>query len=71
MSLRWGIVGNTVSDLTGPRFEPQTIHSRDERVTARPKHEIEICEHYLKTVILGLNFTGSYRQRKKYYSIDI
>ena len=25
-----------VSDLTGPRFEPQTSRSRDERVTARP-----------------------------------
>ena len=25
-----------VSNLTGPRFEPQTYRSRDERVTARP-----------------------------------
>ena len=29
-------VGNTVSVLTGPRFEPQTSRSRDKRVTARP-----------------------------------
>ena len=36
MSQRWRSVGNTVSDLTGPRFEPQTSRSRDERVTARP-----------------------------------
>ena len=36
MSQRWRAVGNTVSDLTGPRFEPQTSRSRDERVTARP-----------------------------------
>ena len=36
MSRLWRAVGNTVSDLTGPRFEPQTSHSRDERVTARP-----------------------------------
>ena len=28
--------GSTVSDLTGPRFEPQTSRFRDERVTARP-----------------------------------
>ena len=35
-SQRWRAVGNTVSDLTGPRFEPQTSRSRDERVTARP-----------------------------------
>ena len=27
-------VGHTVSDLTGPRFEPQTSRSRDERVNA-------------------------------------
>ena len=33
MSQRWRAVGNTVSDLTGPRFEPQTSRSRDERVT--------------------------------------
>ena len=31
MSQRWRAVGNTVSDLTGPRFEPQTSRSRDER----------------------------------------
>ena len=36
MSQRWRAVGNTVSDLTGLRFEPQTSRSRDERVTARP-----------------------------------
>ena len=32
----WRAVGNAVSDLTGPRFKPQTSRSRDERVTARP-----------------------------------
>ena len=35
MSHRWRVVGNTVSDLTGPRFELLTSRSRDERVTAR------------------------------------
>ena len=30
------VIRNTVSDLTGPRFEPLTSRSRDERVTARP-----------------------------------
>ena len=34
MLQRWRAVGNTVSDLTGLRFEPQTSHSRDERFTA-------------------------------------
>ena len=33
---RWQGVSNTVSNLTGSRFEPQTSRSRDERVnTAR------------------------------------
>ena len=34
-SQRWRAVGNTVSNLTSPRFEPQISRSRDERVTAR------------------------------------
>ena len=36
MLQRWRSVGNTVSDLTGPRFEPLISSSRDERITARP-----------------------------------
>ena len=36
MSQRWRVVGNTVFDLTGTRFEPNTSRSRDESVTARP-----------------------------------
>ena len=36
MLKRWRAVGNIPSDLTGPRFEPQTSRSRHERVTARP-----------------------------------
>ena len=36
MPKRMRAVGYTVSDLTGPRFEPQTCRSRDERVTALP-----------------------------------
>ena len=36
MSQRWRAVGNTVSDLTGLIFEPQTSRSRDESNTARP-----------------------------------
>ena len=34
MSHRWQAVGNTVSNLSNPRFEPQTSRSRDERATA-------------------------------------
>ena len=36
MSQRWRAVGNTMSDLTGPRFEHQTSRSKDKRVTVRP-----------------------------------
>ena len=36
MLQQWRTVGNTVSGLTGPRFEPQIFRSGDERVTARP-----------------------------------
>ena len=36
MSQRRQVVGNTVSDLTGSRFEPRTSRSRDKRITARP-----------------------------------
>ena len=33
---RWRTVGNTVFDLTSPRFELQTSRSRDKCVTVRP-----------------------------------
>ena len=46
MSQRWRAVGNTVSDLTGPRFEPQTSRSRDKRVTARPKNIFLYKQNY-------------------------
>ena len=36
MLQRWRAVGNTVSDLTGPRLKPQTFRSRDKRDTAQP-----------------------------------
>ena len=33
MSQRWQATGNTEYDLTGPRFEPKTSRSRDERAS--------------------------------------
>ena len=36
MSHRWRAVGNTVSYLTGSKFEAQTSRFIDERVTAQP-----------------------------------
>ena len=34
MLQRWRAVGNTESNLTGPRFKPQTSRFRDKRFTA-------------------------------------
>ena len=42
MLQRWRAVGNSVSDLTGPRFEPQTIHSSAKCVTARPTGRLKL-----------------------------
>ena len=41
MSQQWRPVGNSVSDLTGPRFEPQTSRSKNERITVRPTVSLE------------------------------
>ena len=38
MSQRWQAVSSTVTDLIGPRFEPQTSRSRNERVTEITKN---------------------------------
>ena len=45
MSQRRRAVGNTVSDLIGPRFELQTSRSREERVTARPTGRLREEQH--------------------------
>ena len=42
---RWRAVDNTVSNLTGPRFEPQTFLSRNERITARPIDRLSLVEY--------------------------
>ena len=38
----WRAVGNSVFNLTGPRFEPQISRSRDERVTIRPNGQQKV-----------------------------
>ena len=44
MSQWWRAVGNTVSDLTGPRFEPQTSRTRKERVI--PLDHLDVAKVY-------------------------
>ena len=50
MLQRFRIVGDTVSDLTGPRFELQTFRSRDERVTDRPTGRFNIIQKNRKSM---------------------
>ena len=49
MSQQWQAIGKTVTNLTGPRFEPQTSCSRDKRVTARPTGIV--VDNFLLTII--------------------
>ena len=60
MFQRWRAVGYTVSDLTAPRFQPQTSrskrrtrnHSTNRPILLKPKKQIAlICYHQLKTDI--------------------
>ena len=45
---------STLSDLTGPRFEPQTSRPRDERVTARPTNRFnDKCSWKSKLLQIG------------------
>ena len=37
MSQRWQAISNTLSNLTGLRFEPQISRSTDKRATSRSK----------------------------------
>ena len=74
MSQRWRSIGNTVFDLTGLRFEPQTSRPRDERVTSRPtrkckaKSKIQfepesdsaIGQHLLESNECARNYSGSW-----------
>ena len=42
MSQRWRAVGNTVSNSTGPGFEPKTSSASDKRITARPTARLKL-----------------------------
>ena len=60
MLQQWRAIGNSASDLTSTRFEPQTSRSRDECATARPfdlNARIErfySFSHYCLFVVLSL-----------------
>ena len=46
---KWRAIGNTVSDLTGARFELQTSRSRSKLVTAQPTGVV--VNNFLLTII--------------------
>ena len=56
MSQPWRAVGNTVSDLTCPRFEPQTSHSRDKHVIARPTNQTKFKLTKITIEFIKTNF---------------
>ena len=77
ISQRWRAVGITLSDFTGPRFEPQISCSRDKRITARTSGRFALivkiknrlmfinnCKHKLHVYIVKKNCPIS---RKKFW----
>ena len=67
MSLQWRAVGNTVSNLTSLRFEPQTFRSRYQRVTARPNGRSVFSQSQKKVFeLFSLRLTMSWDRRILY-----
>ena len=64
MSLRWRAVGSAESDLTGPRFEPQTLSSRDESVTARPTQQSWQLHFIFSKGVFKVSFTAQLKAPK-------
>ena len=80
MLQRWRAVGNSVFDLTGPRFESQTSHFRDERINTRPtgwfknKHKSQnkvLCEilHFLLVTSLLLFYAHTHNCNRDHVTI--
>ena len=58
---QWQAIDNTVSDLTGPRFKPQTSHSRDENLISRPTNRYKVFIRYCYVIHQCENFViGTY-----------
>ena len=54
MLQQWRAVGNSMSELTGLRFEPQTFCSKDESVTTRPTGQFSRSPQFIVTSLLFL-----------------
>ena len=55
---RWRAVSNSVSDLTGPKFESQISRSIDARVTARPTSRLN---HFLSNGQRNVSIAALYK----------
>ena len=55
MSQRRRAVGNTVSDLIGPRSEPQSSIPRDERVTSQPTGGYTVMLFNFKIIVFSVH----------------
>ena len=69
---RWRALGNTVSDLTGRRFERQISRSKDERVTLDQLAVLFDCNHFhcYVTIIHVAVSLQTYRISRKLYQLE-
>ena len=51
MLQQWRAIGNTASDLTSSRFEPQTSCFRDEHVAPRPTDWVLLTSNFFQMTI--------------------
>ena len=65
----WRAVGNTVLDLTGPTFEPQTFRFRDERVTARPTGRLFVKLSIRTVQVTGRNVMAKWPDNAFFFNI--
>ena len=72
MSLQWRSVGNTLSDLIGPRLEPQTSRSGDERVLPLDRlYNFNHCKSFVRDVSnVAYQYTGIASIRFGYVSFQ-
>ena len=69
MCQQWRAVGNSVSDLAGPKFEPLTSRFKRNRVTAQPtgRHVRFIYnENNTSAAVLTMSMAKKYAKDKSY-----
>ena len=59
MPQRWRAIINSVSDLSGSRFELQTSRSREDRVTARQTDCFMFLDYAYRDTLVKKNYQGA------------